>query len=861
MKAEFGDRPVYEFEPALRAGGVLGVLLLAAACGGGAPLDGAGIGAALEAQGGVVLAEGTPLPRPADPRLTALLEELGAHAATGPAAAARIVVDYPREGSLFPRHFVPPTVLWHDEASGADTWLVRIDLASGAPILVLVPGAPAPRGWVDKRAMGKNNALYEPTPYQASAHAWTPPRELWDVIQDRSVDAPLELTIAGFARSGAHALLSHGSTTFATSADEVGAPVFYRDVPLMPAVSETDGVISPLSQDAVPIIEWRLKDFTRPGSKVVLTGMPTCANCHSFSRDGRTLAMDVDGPTGDKGMYGIAPIEKRTVIGLDRVLTWNSFKGKSEDQRTIGFLSRVAPDGRHVVSTVNESLYVANFTDYRFVQVFFPTRGILAWAKGVDGEVRALPGADDPRFVHCNAVWSPDGASLVFCRAEAFDPPPQGQEQARYPNDEREPKVHFDLYRMPFADGRGGTPVPVAGASDNGMSNSFPKVSPDGRWIVFTKCANGQLLRPDGKLFIVPFEGGEARQMRCNTDLMNSWHTFSPNGRWLAFTSKINTPYTQLLLTHLDDDGNDTPAILVPDCTASNRAVNLPEFLNAPYDAIEDISVPAVGHGAKDAYFQQASYLMSEGQFAEAVPFFRKIVEIDPESLPAQVNLAMGLRQAGDRMRAAEHFRAALALDPADPLALAGMGLLREDVPCSAADIARLRAAERASPRDAGATRRLAIALAQAGRVDEALPLLDRSLREGDAAADRAAAYVLLSAHDVQGAVQHLERHVLHTPGDAFAAQTAAWLLAASRDRGYRDGERALHFADKAWRATDGREPGALDALAAALAETRRYAEAVATAEAALKLAESSDAGLAKAIRRRLQRYRQGLPL
>ena len=41
------------------------------------------------------------------------------------------------------------------------------------------------------------------------------------------------------------------------------------------------------------------------------------------------------------------------------------------------------------------------------------------------------------------------------------------------------------------------------------MSNSFPKVSPDGKWIVFVQARNGQLMRPDGKLYIVPAEGGE----------------------------------------------------------------------------------------------------------------------------------------------------------------------------------------------------------------------------------------------------------------------------------------------------------------------------------------------------------------
>ena len=31
-----------------------------------------------------------------------------------------------------------------------------------------------------------------------------------------------------------------------------------------------------------------------------------------------------------------------------------------------------------MLTTLNEELYVANFTNYRFLQVFYPTRGILA---------------------------------------------------------------------------------------------------------------------------------------------------------------------------------------------------------------------------------------------------------------------------------------------------------------------------------------------------------------------------------------------------------------------------------------------------------------------------------------------------
>jgi hypothetical protein len=41
-------------------------------------------------------------------------------------------------------------------------------------------------------------------------------------------------------------------------------------------------------------------------------------------------------------------------------------------------MAQVSPDGQYAVTTVNEGMFVANFKDYRLLQVFYPTRGILA---------------------------------------------------------------------------------------------------------------------------------------------------------------------------------------------------------------------------------------------------------------------------------------------------------------------------------------------------------------------------------------------------------------------------------------------------------------------------------------------------
>jgi Flp pilus assembly protein TadD len=203
------------------------------------------------------------------------------------------------------------------------------------------------------------------------------------------------------------------------------------------------------------------------------------------------------------------------------------------------------------------------------------------------------------------------------------------------------------------------------------MSNNFPKVSPDGRWIVFVENHNGLLMRPDSKLFMVPFDGGKARQMNCNTSLMNSWHSFSPNGRWLAFSSKARSPFTQLMLTHIDADGNDSPAILVDDTTASNRAVNIPEFANVPPGSLEHI-VPQ----ATDSYrmIDRASTLMEQNKIPEAIELLRQAIQLDPEDALTHYYLAVLLTRTGQESEALKEYRKACALNPTNATYLDHLG-------------------------------------------------------------------------------------------------------------------------------------------------------------------------------------------
>ena len=51
----------------------------------------------------------------------------------------------------------------------------------------------------------------------------------------------------------------------------------------------------------MPLVAWRVRNVGEARSRVVMENLPVCANCHSFSADGKTMGMDLDGLQGNRG--------------------------------------------------------------------------------------------------------------------------------------------------------------------------------------------------------------------------------------------------------------------------------------------------------------------------------------------------------------------------------------------------------------------------------------------------------------------------------------------------------------------------------------------------------------------------------
>jgi tetratricopeptide (TPR) repeat protein len=776
-------------------------------------------------------------------------------------APDNILIDAPVSGTIYPLDIIPPQFKWRDNNAAATVWRIEIAFVKGKPIRVTSKGEKLQVGELDSSLSG-----YVPptrSPEEQQMHAWRPDAKTWEEMKKRSAGVKATVTVSGFAGEKASQAVSSARATFETSTDAVGAPIFYRNVPLIPPQEGTTqrGVIKPLPDSVLPKIRWELRYINELRSRLMMTNLPTCGNCHSFSRDGKTMGIDVDGPANDKGLYAMVPVKKVTTISNDYLVRWSAFSEEG-GQKRFGFMSQVSPDGKYVVNSIDvprakgmrvvDRLYNGFYPYYGFGQVFYPTRGVLAWYSKETGKLQPLPGADDPNFVQTSALWSPDGKWLVFSRAKARDPYPRDYKRSLYANDPAETQVQYDLYRIPFNAGKGGKPERIVGASENGMSNNFPKVSPDGKWIVFVQCKNGLLMRPDSRLYIVPFEGGEARPLESNLPVMNSWHSWSPNGKWLVFSSKSPSLYTRMYLTHIDEQGHASPPVEIENATASNRAVNIPEFVNIGADGMDHIETPAI-----DFYreFDAAQQLQDQAKYAEAIPAWKVAAAKDPTDARPFNNLGMALAAVGQLDDALDAYRKSLAINPDSSQthnnfgsALAERGRMDEAME-------NIRKAIELNPDNGAAHVNLGHILEVRGGAREEAKL---ELQKGIELAPK-----LADGHNVYGVILAREGRL----DDAISElQTAVDLAADSAECHFNLG-RALaasnRFTDAvpqfeaAASLTGGREPAILQMLAGVYSDTGQYVKAVEVAQHALDLAEQkNDRELANQLRANLSRYR-----
>jgi len=181
--------------------------------------------------------------------------------------------------------------------------------------------------------------------------------------------------------------------------------------------------------------------------------------------------------------------------------------------------------------------------------------------------------------------WSPDGRYLYFCSSPALD---------IYDTDEHPlKKMRYDLMRIPYdvRTDSWGEVEPVLLAGKLSLSVAHPKLSPDGKHILFcmSEYTYFPLYMPDSDLYMLDTETLEFHKPeKINSNRAESYHCFSSNGRWVVFSSKRQDGQsTHPYFSYFDSKGNFSKPFLLPQKDPEyhqSRIIvyNIPEFVKGP---------------------------------------------------------------------------------------------------------------------------------------------------------------------------------------------------------------------------------------------------------------------------------------
>lgn len=296
-------------------------------------------------------------------------------------------------------------------------------------------------------------------------------------------------------------------------------------------------------------------------------GKGNCVNCHSF-RDRDPAHMLFHMRSELAGTY----------------IFRNGQKEKIETKTDQTISSLVYPywhtSGQYVAFSVNKTNQVLHSTDPNRIEVFDEASDVVVY----DVENHQIVTADhlcsDDAFETFPA-FSPDGKSLYFCSAKAVEPMPEGYKEVRYSLC----RVDFDPSSCTF----GQDVDTLYNASVQGGSVSFPRISPDGRFLAFTLGGYGNfsIWHKDADIYCIDLQSGAVAPMRAlNSEDVESYHSWSGNSRWMVVSSRRDDGlYTRPYISYIDENGQARKPFLLPQKDPKKYydsemfSYNIPEFV------------------------------------------------------------------------------------------------------------------------------------------------------------------------------------------------------------------------------------------------------------------------------------------
>ena len=293
-----------------------------------------------------------------------------------------------------------------------------------------------------------------------------------------------------------------------------------------------------------------------------------CANCHSFKHNSPdVMLMHIRGAGGG------------TIILKDGKSSKVSLSINDINSR-VAYVSW-HPTGKYIAFSINQIPQFYHLTGKKPIEVA-DTKSDLAFYDSDTGEIFTDSKISGDEFMETFPNWSPDGKTLYFCRTNPYV-------EGMFLD-----SIHYDLYKISFdpITKKIGEPVCIYNASENKKSVSFPRISPDGRYMMFTLLdyGNFSIWHPESDLYILDLKTDEVRCLEeVNSDNVDSFHNWSSTGQWFVFSSKrMDGLFARPYIAAFDPaTGKPGKAFVMPQkdpyfYTKFAKTYNVPDFIIEP---------------------------------------------------------------------------------------------------------------------------------------------------------------------------------------------------------------------------------------------------------------------------------------
>ena len=294
----------------------------------------------------------------------------------------------------------------------------------------------------------------------------------------------------------------------------------------------------------------------------------TCINCHISNRaETPATFMHIRGKQGG------------TVYARDGQI--RKINTKTDRTKGPAVYGEISADGRFGIFTTAEIIPILHSLRNERLEVYDRYSDLIL-IDFENGTVGNPPLVSDENYLETFPCFSADNRTIYFCRANHL-PQPDSTKELRY-----------NLYTIDFDPETGmlGDSLRLVFDADSlGKSVSFPRCSPDGKYLLMAVSDYGTfpIWHPETDLWMLDLSNEQINRMETtNGRFSDSWHSWSSNSRWIVFASKRDDRvYGRPYFAYIDDDGATTKAFALPQkrpeyYRQTLKSFNIPELYNTP---------------------------------------------------------------------------------------------------------------------------------------------------------------------------------------------------------------------------------------------------------------------------------------